>query len=339
MVGTAQRPPRKANPLARYDAKELIKYHQQMLLIRRFEEKVNEMYTKAKIGGYCHLNIGEEASVVGSLAAITERDYIMTSYREHGHALARGMDPKAVMAELFGRETGVAHGRGGSMHMVDTSRRFLGGWGIVGGHLPIAVGAAMAIKYRGGDEVSVAFLGEGASNIGAFHESLNAAALWKLPVLFLVVNNGYEMGTPVAKTSSEPQQYKRAAAYHIPAEQVDGMDVLAVKESVGRWLERTRKEQDPSLVELVSYRFKGHSVIDPARYRPEEEVKSWLLRDPLFSFRQKLLDARVLTGEQIAAAEKEVEEIVEEAVLFADDSPFPDVSSLFDYVYSEEGAS
>ncbi len=339
MVGTARRTRRQRDPLEKYPASELLQYHHQMLLIRRFEEKVNEMYTKAKIGGYCHLNIGEEACIVGSLASITERDYILASYREHGHALVRGMDPKRVMAELFGKETGVAHGRGGSMHMVDTSRRFLGGWGIVGGHLAIATGAGFAIKYRGTDEVSVTFLGEGAGNIGAFHESLNGAAVWKLPVLFIVVNNGYEMGTAVDKTSAEPEQYKRAAAYRMPSERVDGMDVLAVKDAVGRWIEHVRKEQSPALIELVSYRFKGHSVIDPARYRPEEEVKSWTLRDPLLAFQQQLLDANILTEALVEAAEKEVEEVVEEAVVFADESPFPPISGLFDYVYDEGGAS
>ena len=334
MVGTAK-PVSEAGSLAKYDRKELINYHSQMLLIRRFEEKVNEAYTQAKIGGYCHLNIGEEGSVVGSIASLAPGDYIFTSYREHGHALARGMNPNNVMAELFGKADGVAHGRGGSMHMVDTALHFLGGWGIVGGHLPVAVGAAQAIKYRGGNDVAVCFLGEGATNIGAFHESLNAAALWKLPVVFIVVNNGYEMGTAVDKATSEPEQYKKAAPYRIPSERVDGMDVLAVREAVGRWVEKARKDQYPAFVELVSYRFRGHSVIDPARYRTEDEVNMWKERDPLFTFRQKLIDAKILTQADVDAAEKATEAIVDEAVAFADASPFPDLSTLYDNLYGE----
>ncbi len=319
----------------RYDLATLQRYYNQMTLIRRFEEKVNEMYTKAKIGGYCHLNIGEEGSIVGSIAALTADDYIFTSYREHGHAIARGIPPNVVMAELFGKETGAAHGRGGSMHMFDPSRKFMGGWAIVGGHLPIAAGAAMALTYRNSDGAVACYLGEGATNIGAFHETMNVSKLWNLPVVYIVVNNLYEMGTPVEKTTAIPEQYKKGAAYNIPAERVDGMDILAVYEATERALAHVREHKDPYFLELMAYRFRGHSVIDPARYRSEDEVKMWMERDPILLLRYRMQAAGLLTDEQVAEVEHQVEAVVEEAVAFADDSPSPAISSLFDYVYAE----
>ena len=321
----------------RYDLATLQRYYNQMTLIRRFEEKVNEMYTKAKIGGYCHLNIGEEGSIVGSIAALTADDYIFTSYREHGHAIARGIPPNVVMAELFGKETGAAHGRGGSMHMFDPGRKFMGGWAIVGGHLPIAAGAAMALTYRDNGGAVACYLGEGATNIGAFHETMNVSKLWNLPVVYIVVNNLYEMGTPVEKTSAVPEQYKKGAAYNIPAEQVDGMDILAVYEATERALAHVREHKDPYFLELMAYRFRGHSVIDPARYRSEDEVKMWMERDPILLLRHRMKAAGLLTDEQVAEVERQVEAEVEEAVAFADDSPSPAISSLFDYVYAEPG--
>lgn len=314
-------------------AETLLHFYREMLLIRRFEEKVNEMYTKAKIGGYCHLNIGEEAVIVGTMAALNSDDKILASYREHGHAIARGMDPKGVMAELFGKETGVAHGRGGSMHMFDPRIGFLGGWGIVGGHLPIAAGVAFAIKYRGGNQVVVTYTGEGSTNIGAFHESLNLAGVWKLPVLWIISNNGYEMGTESSKTSAITEQYKKASIYDTPSEVVDGMDVLAVYEAAQRAVAHIRKTSQPYLLEIRSYRYRGHSVIDPARYRSEEDVKAWATSDPLVYFQSRLVNANVLNEAAIKQAEAEVEARVEAAVQFADESPFPDVASLFDNLY------
>ncbi|MBI2887382.1 MAG: pyruvate dehydrogenase (acetyl-transferring) E1 component subunit alpha [Chloroflexi bacterium] len=336
MVGTAKSLDQIAT-LEAVDARLLVQLHDQMLLIRRFEEKVNEMYTRAKIGGYCHLNIGEEGAIVGSMSALGEADYIFAGYREHGHALARGLDPKGIMAELFGKATGVSRGRGGSMHLFDAGRRFMGGYAIVGGHLPIAVGAAMAIRYREGSEAVATYLGEGATNAGAFHESLNVAKLWRLPIIFIVLNNQYEMGTPVAKTSAVPEQYKKGATYGMHGEQVDGMDVLAVREATLAALRRAREDEDPSILELVAYRFRGHSVIDPARYRTEEELRSWLARDPIESFRQKLSAAGLLTEDHIEAAEQRIGQQVAEAVAFAEASPFPDPSTLFDYLYVGEG--
>lgn len=319
--------------LERFNAETLHDFHYQMTLIRRFEEKVNEMYTRAKIGGYCHLNVGEEGSIVGSISALTAEDYIYTSYREHGHAIARGIPPSVVMAELFGKETGAAHGRGGSMHLFDPKIHFMGGWAIVGGHLPIAAGAAFAIDYQGGSGVSVCYLGEGATNIGAFHETLNVAKLWKLPVLFIVVNNLYEMGTAVEKASSVPEQYKKAAAYNIPSERVDGMDILAVHDATLRAMDHIRREREPVFLEFMAYRFRGHSVIDPGRYRTEEEVKQWMTRDPILMLRQRMATAKLLDAAAIAVVEQRVETEVQAAVDFAEASPFPDVSTLFDYVY------
>ncbi|MEK7215226.1 MAG: thiamine pyrophosphate-dependent enzyme, partial [Chloroflexota bacterium] len=271
---------------------------------------------------------------VGSISALTPDDYIYTSYREHGHAIARGIPPGVVMAELFGKEDGAAHGRGGSMHMFAPGLHFMGGWAIVGGHLPIAAGAAFAINYQGGPGVSVCYLGEGATNIGAFHETLNVAKLWKLPVLFIVVNNLYEMGTPVEKASSVPEQYKKAAAYGIPSERVDGMDVLAVHDATQRAMDHIRREREPVFLEFMAYRFRGHSVIDPGRYRTEEEVKAWMLRDPILMLRGRMAEAKLLDDAAIAAVEQRVEAEVQAAVDFADASPFPDVSTLFDYMYA-----
>lgn len=317
----------------------LRRFHDQMLLIRRFEEKVNEMYTLAKIGGYCHLNIGEEAAIVGSLAALRQKDYIFTSYREHGHAITWGMDPRAVMAELFGREAGVSKGRGGSMHLFDAERHFMGGWAIVGAHMPIAVGAAMAVKYRAEEEIVACYIGDGATNTGAFHESLNAAKLWELPILFIVVNNQYEMGTAVDKTSAVPEQYLKGATYGVEGDRVDGMDVMAVVDAAQKAVKHVREHKDPLILELLTYRFKGHSVIDPARYRSDAEVTQWQLRDPIMLLRQRLTEAGTLTDADVEKAEQQIAELVEECVAYADASPFPDVSTLFDYLYAEEGES
>lgn len=311
----------------------LLHFHREMVLIRRFEEKVNEMYTKAKIGGYCHLNIGEEALIVGTMAAITPEDYVLASYREHGHAIARGMDPKRVMAELFGREGGVAHGRGGSMHLMDTNLGFLGGWGIVGGHLPIAAGVGFALRYKNRPQVVLTYTGEGSVNIGAFHESMNLSGVWKLPVVWIISNNGYEMGTTSSKTSALVEHYQKAAAYNMPGEVVDGFDVLSVYEATKKAVDHARTNQAPYLLEIRTYRYRGHSVIDPARYRPEEDVKAWATSDPLIHYRQRLTEAGILDEATINQVESEIEARIEECVQFADASPFPDVSTLYDNLY------
>ncbi|MBX6766506.1 MAG: hypothetical protein IRY90_05045, partial [Actinomadura rubrobrunea] len=265
----------------RADAETLISYYRQMLLIRRFEERAARAYTQAKIGGYCHLNLGEEATIVGLMAALRPTDYLFTNYREHGYALAKGIDARRVMAELYGRTTGVSKGWGGSMHMFDVETRLLGGYGIVGGQLPLATGAALAISYKGGDDVVMCHMGDGTAAIGAFHESLNIAALWDLPVVFVVINNGLGMGTPVERSAAEPELWRRGAAYRMASARVDGTDVLAVRDAARVAVERARAESKPYLLETTSPRLRGHSVVDPARYRSAEEKEALKAADPL----------------------------------------------------------
>ncbi|WP_083863902.1 pyruvate dehydrogenase (acetyl-transferring) E1 component subunit alpha [Nocardia exalbida] len=308
--------------------------YRDMLFVRRFEERTAQSYQQAQIGGYCHLNLGEEATVVGLGAAMRPTDYLFTNYREHGYALAKGIEPGRVMAELYGRSTGTSKGWGGSMHMYDTATRLLGGYAIVGGQVPLAVGAALAIDYRGEDDVVVCQMGEGTTNIGAFHESLNIAALWNLPVVFLVINNQTGMGTTVERSSAEPDLWKRAAAYRMRGERVDGTDVLAVREMAGELIEIARRERKPALLEAVSYRLKGHSVVDPAKYRTEEDVSIARSNDPVVRWREALLAAGVLNDSSVAALEAEVSAEVAAAVEFAASSPHPQPSSLFDYNYA-----
>ncbi|WP_084467163.1 pyruvate dehydrogenase (acetyl-transferring) E1 component subunit alpha [Nocardia arthritidis] len=308
--------------------------YRDMLFVRRFEERTAQSYQQAQIGGYCHLNLGEEATVVGLGAAMRPTDYLFTNYREHGYALAKGIEPGRVMAELYGRSTGTSKGWGGSMHMYDTTTRLLGGYAIVGGQVPLAVGAALAIDYRGEDDVVVCQMGEGTTNIGAFHESLNIAALWNLPVVFLVINNQTGMGTTVERSSAEPDLWKRAAAYRMRGERVDGTDVLAVREMAGELIESARRERKPALLEAVSYRLKGHSVVDPAKYRTEEAVSIARSNDPVVRWRDALLAAGVLSDRSVAALEDEVSAEVAAAVEFAASSPHPQPSSLFDYNYA-----
>ncbi|QGK70780.1 pyruvate dehydrogenase (acetyl-transferring) E1 component subunit alpha [Allosaccharopolyspora coralli] len=312
----------------------LREYFRQMTLVRRFEERAAQGYTQAKIGGYCHLNLGEEATVVGLMAALRGSDYLFTNYREHGYALAKGIEPGRVMAELYGRTTGTSRGWGGSMHMFDIEARLLGGYGIVGGQVPLATGAALAIDYRGGDEVVMCQMGDGTTNIGAFHEALNIAALWNLPVVFVVVNNYLGMGTTVEKSSAESELYKRAVAYRMHGERVDGTDVLAVNEAASRLVERARETGAPAMLECVSHRLKGHSVVDPGKYRSEESVEAARAADPVTTFRAQLLDAAILDEDGAAQIEKQAQADADAAVAFADDSPHPDVSTLFDYTYA-----
>jgi len=321
--------------LTRESREELLRLYQEMLLIRRFEEKVAEMYTRAKIGGYTHLNIGEEATIVGALSILRPRDYVFSNYRAHGHALVRGVPPGAIMAELFGKETGTSQGRGGSMHLFDARQRFMGGYAIVGGSLPLATGVGLAISYRRGDEVVMSIFGEGSTNIGAFFESLNLAKLWKLPVVFLCVNNQYAMGDRPEQDSAVPEVYRKACAFDITSERVDGMDLLAVREAAARMVQHTREQHDPTLLEAVCYRMRGHSMADPARYRSAEELQKWLARDPITGFRRQLEQAGLLTPEDAQRIEQKVDEVVTEAAGFAEQSPSPDPADLYKYVYAE----
>jgi pyruvate dehydrogenase E1 component alpha subunit len=315
-------------------------YYRQMVLIRRFEERAGEMYTRAKIGGYCHLNLGEEATVVGLMSAMEPRDYLFTTYREHGYALCRGVGPGRVMAELFGRTTGMSGGWGGSMHMFDRRARLLGGYGIVGGQIPPATGAAFAIGYRGPGgpdaEAVMCLLGDGTTNIGAFHESLNIAAIWHLPIVYVVINNQLGMGTTVNRAAGEPELYKRAASYRMPSERVDGNDVVTVRDAARAALTRARVDRQPALLETISFRLRGHSVVDPAKYRSKEEVDRVRALDPLPAFRARLISDGVLDEAAAALIDAEVDERVSAAVQFADDSPAPAPEQLFAHAYAQE---
>jgi pyruvate dehydrogenase E1 component alpha subunit len=314
----------------------LLRIHRTMQLIRRFEERAQEQYTKAKIGGYCHLNIGEEATVVGAILPLKLTDYIFTSYREHGHAIARGIDPKAVMAELFGKETGTSHGRGGSMHMFDAKLRFMGGYGIVGGHLPLAAGGAAAIKYRDQKDVVECLFGDGATNIGAFHESLNFSKVFDLPVLWLCVNNRYGMGTPVDKASAVADIYKKACAYDMESIQVDGMNVREVLMKTSEIVEKIRADSQPRFIEALCYRFRGHSVVDPDKYRSAEDKEKFRKADPIVFFEHELETSGLADEEYFKNVRAEVENEVQDIIKFADESPDPKVEDLYKYVYTGE---
>lgn len=319
-------------------AERLRDYYRQMQLIRRFEERTAEMYQRAKIGGYCHLNLGEEATVVGTMAAMAPHDYLFTTYREHGYAIARGIEPRRVMAELFGRTTGVSHGWGGSMHLYDVEKRLLGGYAIVGGQMPPATGAALAIAYKGpggpDSEAVVCQLGDATTNIGAWHESLNLAAIWKLPIVFLIVNNHLGMGTTVERASGEPDLYKRGSAFRIPGVRIDGNDVVASREAMAEALRMAREDRQPSIVEATSWRLRGHSVVDPATYRTKEEVQRLHDLDALAAYRKKLLAAGVLDMDELAAIDAEVELEVNDCIEFADESPHPSPDQLFAHAYA-----
>jgi pyruvate dehydrogenase E1 component alpha subunit len=306
-----------------------------MLLQRRFEERCAEAYALGKIGGFCHLYIGQEAVSTGTLSMIRPDDYVITTYRDHGQALARGLSPRAVMAELFGRVTGCARGKGGSMHLFDRSTNFLGGHGIVGSHIPIGTGVAFAIKYRGGDQVCICFMGEAAVNIGGFHEALNMAALWKLPVVYLIENNRYGMGTALERASAIHDIYERGAAYNMPRAVVDGQDVFAMRTAVGEAVDRARKEQVPTLLEARTYRFMGHSMSDAVSgtYRTKEELDEHLKRDPIALLRVHMQENGEISDEEIAALDEEIKAIVQDAWDFADQSPEPPPEALWEDVF------
>lgn len=331
---TAARTAAKGTKAPEADAGTLVAYYRQMLQIRRFEERAARAYTEAKIGGYCHLNLGEEATVVGLMAALRPTDYLFTNYREHGYALAKGIEPGRVMAELYGRSTGVSKGWGGSMHLFDADARLLGGYGIVGGQVPLATGAALAVSYKGGDEVVMCHMGDGTTAIGAFHESLNIAGLWDLPVVFVVINNGLGMGTTVEHSAAEPELYRRGAAYRMESLRVDGSDVLAVRDAARDAVEKARDESRPYLLETMSPRLKGHSVVDPARYRSKEEKEALKAADPLARFALELEEGGILSHDARDALDAEVTAEIDAAAAFADDSPSPEVSTLFDYTYA-----
>jgi pyruvate dehydrogenase E1 component subunit alpha len=322
------------------DRETLLNYYHQMVLIRRFEEKTGEMYTKARIGGYCHLNLGEEATVVGFCVGLEPEDYVYTNYREHGYAIGRGITPEATMAELFGKETGCSHGRGGSMHLFDITKHFMGGYAIVGGQIPLATGAAFALAYRSSHNIVACQMGEGTTNGGPFYESLNLAKIYHLPIIYFVVNNHYGMGLRVEKGSAVSDIYRKACAFDMYSERVDGTDVLAVRDAMRRAAKLAREQHEPSLIEAVSFRFRGHSVVDPDRYRDQEEVKAGrATHDPITAFAARLQAAGLLDEQHIQQIEEQVEQEVEHAVQFAEQSPDPPVEGLFDYIYAPADVS
>ena len=307
-----------------------------MLLIRRFEEKAAQMYGLQKIGGFCHLYIGQEAVAVGAVAAVDqEKDYVLTAYRDHGHALACGMDPNTVMAELFGKEAGCSRGKGGSMHMFDRDRHMLGGNGIVGAHIPVATGVGLKLSVKGEDGVVLCFFGDGAIHQGSFHESLNMARIWDLPVVYICENNRYGMGTDFQRVSAVTDFSVMGASYGIQGKQVDGMDALAVHEEVSRAVAATRGNKVPQFLEAATYRYKGHSMSDPARYRSREELESYRQQDPLLILKQKMLDGGMLTEEQYKKMDDHVKERCDRAVEFAERSEEPPPEALYEDVYAE----
>ena len=313
---------------------QAIELYRQMLLIRRFEETSSRLYMQGKIRGFLHLYIGQEAVAAGAVPMLNVDDYVVSHYRDHGHALARGMDPKVVMAELCGKSTGSSGGKGGSMHLFDASRNFMGGYAIVGGQLPIAVGLALAIKYRKQRRVVMCFFGDGAVNQGEFHESLNLASLWKLPVLFFLENNLYGMGTRVDRTHAGGEDiYLAAEPYKIPAAQIDGMDVVAVREATSEALARVRDTGGPVFLEAMTYRFRGHSLADPEEYRDQDEVTGWRGRDPIDCFKGLVLSDGLLSDDDMDRVAEEVDKAVKEAVQFAENSPDPRMDTVYENVY------
>lgn len=316
------------------DRETLLEILRQMVLIRRFEEKCAESYSLGKIGGFCHLYIGQEAVGVGAISAVREDDYVLTSYREHGQAISKGISPDAVMAELYGKAGGCSRGKGGSMHLFDKTVGFLGGHAIVGGQIPLATGVAFASKYQETDRVTLCFFGEAAVNQGAFHESLNMAQLWKLPCIYICENNMYGMGTSLERAMSLQNVAQKSCAYEIASEFVDGMDVLKMRQATQRAVKRAREESLPTLLEARTYRYMGHSMSDPGNYRTRAEIEKHQERDPIKLFISDLKEHGVISDDDLAGIEAQVKKDVEQSVRFAEESPLPDESELTSNIYA-----
>ena len=317
------------------DKATLTGYYRQMLLLRAFEERAAEQYMMGKVRGFLHLYIGEEAIAVGAISALEPRDYVVTHYRDHGHALARGIEPQVVMAELFGRTTGSSKGKGGSMHLFDASRNFAGGYAIVGGQLPIATGLALAISFKHEDCVVLCFLGDGALNEGEFHECMNLASLWRLPIIFFCENNLYGMGSPVHETIAAPEIYQIAEAYNMPSQKIDGMEILQVREATQAVVQRVRAGEGPFFLEALTYRFRGHSMADPVQYRKRTEEEKWRHKDPIVTYKTWLLSQSLASEEELEGITEVVEREIEQAIEFADKSPLPPPEALYEDVYGE----
>ncbi len=317
------------------DKATTLTWYRQMVLIRRFEQKCAELYQLSKIGGFLHLYIGQEAVAVGTISARKETDHIITAYRDHAHAIMAGTETKYIMAEMLGKATGVSKGKGGSMHLADVSRRYWGGYAIVGGHVPLATGIALAEQYKGTDSAVLCYFGDGSTNIGYFHEALNLAGVWDLPVLFIAENNQYGMGTAVNRASAVPKMIDKAAAYGMKGQEVNGMDVFEVYQATSAALAAIRAGHAPQFLEMNTYRFEGHSMGDPLRYRSKEEVEKWREDDPIGMLERHILQQKTATQEELDTIDSEVEQEISEAVQFAEDSPFPAPEELFTDIYVE----
>lgn len=326
-----------ANTKEQFSKETYLKWYESMLLMRKFEEKAGQLYIQQKIRGFCHLYIGQEALVAGAVSALRPSDNMITAYRDHAHPIGLGMDPKYVMAELFGKATGCSKGKGGSMHMFDSKLNFFGGHGIVGGQIPMGAGIAFADKYNGNDNVTLCYMGDGAVRQGAFHEALNMAMNWKLPVIFIIENNNYAMGTAVDRVSNVTNLHEMANGYNMPNEQVDGMACEPVHSAIERAVTRARVGEGPTLLEMRTYRYKGHSMSDPAKYRTKEELEEYKSLDPIESSLNVIKTKKYATQKEIEEIQNRVKAQVAESVEFSENSPFPDPSELYTEVYAEEG--
>jgi pyruvate dehydrogenase E1 component alpha subunit len=317
------------------DKAVLLEWYRLMVLIRRFEQRSAELYQQGKIGGFLHLYIGQEAVVVGALNARQDGDHVITAYRDHGHAITVGTEIKRLMAEMMGKKTGVSKGKGGSMHLADVERHYWGGYAVVGGHLPLATGIALAEQYRETDNIVLCFFGDGSTNIGYFHESLNLAGVWDLPVLWICENNQYGMGTTIDRASAVPRMIDKATAYGMEGEQVNGMNIFEVYEATQKALKKIREGQGPQFLEMLTYRFEGHSMGDPLRYRTKEEVEKWRGDDPIGILERYLIDEKMADKDELEKIDEAVEQELEEAVQFAEESPLPEPEALFEDIYVE----
>lgn len=322
-----------ANPVGKFSKETYLFWYEKMQLLRKFEEKAGQLYGQQKIKGFCHLYIGQEACALGAVTALTKDDKWITAYRDHGAPLALGTSPNAIMAELYGKATGSSKGKGGSMHIFDKEHNFVGGHGIVGGQIPLGAGLAFAEKYNGTKNLCICFMGDGAVRQGAFHETLNMAMLWKIPVIFVIENNGYAMGTSVQRTSNVTELYKLGESYDIPSEPVDAMSVEAVHIAVEKAAERARRGDGPTLLEFRTYRYKGHSMSDPAKYRTKEELESYKSKDPIEQVRATILSNKFATEADLEKIDKQIKEVVDASVKFAEESPYPTEEEAFKDVY------
>jgi pyruvate dehydrogenase E1 component alpha subunit len=313
----------------------LLGWYRKMVLIRRFEQRSAELYQQGKIGGFLHLYIGQEAVAVGSIAARKDGDHVITAYRDHGHAIAVGTNTGAIMAEMLGKSTGVSKGKGGSMHLVNVKEHFWGGYAVVGGHLPLAAGIALAEQYKGTDHVVLCYFGDGSTNIGYFHEALNLAGVWDLPVIWIAENNQYGMGTAVARCSAVTRMVDKAAAYGMKGETVDGMNVIQVFEATSKAIEAARAGGGPQFLEMITYRYEGHSMGDPLRYRTKDEVEKWRKDDAIGILERHLLSEKLATKDELEGLDQQVEAEIEDAVRFAEESPLPAPEELFTDIYVE----